>query len=465
MTDLSLSEQFSQATLAYQSGDLLHAQQLYQTLLSKAPDHAESHYNLAAIYARQDVWLAAIEHYKQALKQYPTASPILYNLSAALVREQQFGAAITYLQTLLQQDPEHAAGHYLLAVIFMGSHELEKAEEHFLKAKKELSMDPDLHYNLGVVSLHRQDWAQAKAYFLHAVTLNPTYLDALFNLAKIAEHEHETEQIRDYLEKCIQISADYFDAYYELVQWHKAKKDYAQALHYINIALKLRPHHPTLAFTHDVLSHKTGLNKAPIDYVKALFDGYAASYEEHLTKKLQYHLPQWIYEKTQSYLKPVDYRLLDLGCGTGLNGVYWRRRVNHLVGVDISAEMLAQARQKKIYDAIYENDIVDFLQKPGSYDLIIAADVWEYFGELSDVFAHIHARLTVEGLFVFSTEMGLHFPFLLNMNGRFTHHHDYIKDLLQQQYFTLLECDVITLRQQEGEEVQGELWIAQKELH
>ena len=37
---------------------------------------------------------------------------------------------------------------------------------------------------------------------------------------------------------------------------------------------------------------------------------------------------------------------LDLGCGTGLMGEALRERIDHLTGVDLSAAMIAKARER-----------------------------------------------------------------------------------------------------------------------
>ena len=51
---------------------------------------------------------------------------------------------------------------------------------------------------------------------------------------------------------------------------------------------------------------------------------------------------------------------LDLGCGTGLAGDAFRPFVDRLVGVDLSPEMIAQARAKGIYDRLLVGDMLAF---------------------------------------------------------------------------------------------------------
>lgn len=47
--------------------------------------------------------------------------------------------------------------------------------------------------------------------------------------------------------------------------------------------------------------------------------------------------------------------VLDMGCGTGLVGVYLKERgFNNIVGVDASAGMLEKARTKSVYTELHE---------------------------------------------------------------------------------------------------------------
>ena len=60
----------------------------------------------------------------------------------------------------------------------------------------------------------------------------------------------------------------------------------------------------------------------------------------------------------------------------------------HLVGIDMSDPMLAQARQKNIYDELICGDLLDYLTShPQSCDIIASAATLIHFGDLDPVFA------------------------------------------------------------------------------
>ncbi len=87
-------------------------------------------------------------------------------------------------------------------------------------------------------------------------------------------------------------------------------------------------------------------------------------------------------------------RALDLGCGTGLAGAVFAPRVDSLVGVDLSAAMVEQARRTGRYNHLHVSDVLEFLAREGDgcADLVIAADVLPYCSDLAPLIARGGAR-------------------------------------------------------------------------
>ena len=151
---------------------------------------------------------------------------------------------------------------------------------------------------------------------------------------------------------------------------------------------------------------------------------------------------------------------LDLGCGTGLSGIVLRELSGYLTGVDISAKMLAQAKNKGIYDELIEAEIIAFLQQnTHAYDLIVAADVLPYLGELKSLFTGVHTCLNQGGLFVFSHEISANQDWQLQNSARFCHHPDYIKSLCAEQPFEIIYEQQIVGRQQEQQGLHLMLYV------
>lgn len=152
-----------------------------------------------------------------------------------------------------------------------------------------------------------------------------------------------------------------------------------------------------------------------VGYVRSLFDEYAGRFEHELVVDLGYSVPPRLGRLIGERLAGRRVaRAVDLGCGTGLMGIEIRPLCDRLEGIDLSARMLAEARGKGIYDRLEQAELVAFLGADrGGIDLLTAADVLIYCGELRPVLAAALAALAPGGLFGFSLELHEHAGTLL----------------------------------------------------
>jgi predicted TPR repeat methyltransferase len=145
---------------------------------------------------------------------------------------------------------------------------------------------------------------------------------------------------------------------------------------------------------------------APRQYVQALFDDYAADFQAHLVDQLAYRGHEVLLEPLVTGGRRFRH-VIDLGCGTGLCGALLKPVSSVIDGVDLSSAMLLQAKQLGVYRELVQADIRDFLANvpSRSADLVVAADVLIYVGELAAVFASVARVLEPGGLFAFTVEL------------------------------------------------------------
>lgn len=195
---------------------------------------------------------------------------------------------------------------------------------------------------------------------------------------------------------------------------------------------------------------------APRAYVRALFDGYAPSFDAELLDTLDYRAPRVLAEGAAA----LDRRFavaLDLGCGTGLCGPWMRALSERLEGVDLSPGMLQQAQRRGSYDALHAADIVDFLAAtPDRFDLVVAADVFIYIGALEAVFDAVAARTREGGVFCFSLEEHTGGEaFVLRPTRRYAHSLAAVSSLADARGFDVLHTERAPLRDQGAQPVAG----------
>jgi len=153
-------------------------------------------------------------------------------------------------------------------------------------------------------------------------------------------------------------------------------------------------------------------------------------------------------------------RAVDLGCGTGLLGPLIKPGIEHLTGVDLSPKMLEQAKAKQVYDEIVEGDLTGFLtsRQAEAFDLVTAAEVLNYIGDLGPVFVAISRSLKPGATFIGTFEIldgDAGTGYRLSQTGRYEHRQDYIMSLADKSGLHHVETKRIALRKHLDTMVEG----------
>ncbi|MGB3246281.1 MAG: methyltransferase domain-containing protein [Sulfitobacter sp.] len=136
---------------------------------------------------------------------------------------------------------------------------------------------------------------------------------------------------------------------------------------------------------------------------RKLYDNWADSYEAELSGN-GYVTPQRCAQALALISKDKAGPVLDFGCGTGLSGEALHAAGFTVIdGVDLSADMLAQAREKDIYRAVQKIEAGQALSHaPGDYAAIAAIGVIGAGAAPIEVFDQLMRGLGKGGLLVFS---------------------------------------------------------------
>ena len=206
---------------------------------------------------------------------------------------------------------------------------------------------------------------------------------------------------------------------------------------------------------------------APGSYVRQLFDGYAAQFDAHLTQVLRYDVPRRIAARLAARAAPDGRRLrhaLDLGCGTGLSGVALQPLCQRIDGVDLSRAMLARAAATGVYTQLDEVDLVEHLQRSAHrHDLVVAADVFVYLGDLAPAFAGVSRVLEPGGWFAFSVERADDTAdHVLRGSLRYAHGERYLRSLAQAHGLAVVDLDAVVVREEQRTPIDGLLVLLQR---
>jgi len=202
------------------------------------------------------------------------------------------------------------------------------------------------------------------------------------------------------------------------------------------------------------------IDRSPPDYVVEHFDAFAAKFDEQLVGALGYDIPEKLCTAVRRNTGEGRlYDTLDAGCGTGLCGPLLRPMSRALTGVDLSPKMLEQAGKKGTYDTLVCEELTAFLgRSAGQFDLIVAADLMIYFGDLTPLFAAAALALRRKGLFAFSTELWAGDGYRLQPSGRFAQAPDYVRSVADRAFVEVYSGET-TIRLEATSRLPGNIYI------
>ena len=143
--------------------------------------------------------------------------------------------------------------------------------------------------------------------------------------------------------------------------------------------------------------------KTPGDSIK-LYKKWAKTYDEDFALSSDYLSPQKISNFFIKHSKNTDTPILDVGAGTGLVGEFIRIKCKkEIIGIDISSEMLDQAKLKDCYSSLIEADITKKIPlKSNSIGAVVSAGTFTHGHVGAEAFDELLRITKPGGLFVLS---------------------------------------------------------------
>ncbi len=344
--------------------------------------------------------------------------------------------------------------------------------------------------NLGITLFHLRQWEAAIPVLCQATTADPSLAEAWACLGLANEAQGQWQAAAEALEKVLALSPQQVSLWLSLGQVSLRLGNVRNALQAFDRALQEDPgcapawsergslmrelhrfeeaagcFEKALALGGDpelngyyLASVRDGDTPAapPRRYVEALFDDYAADFQSHVVEKLRYRGFEVLLQPLLDTGKRYGH-VLDLGCGTGLCGPLIAPQADTIDGVDVSRAMLEQARKLGIYRDLYHADLGEFLAATElRLDLILAADVFIYVGDLAVVFRSIRRILEPGGCLAFTVELpteGKDIQLLPSL--RYAHSEAYIRRLADEARFTSVRISEAPIRHDQATPIMG----------
>jgi len=416
------------------------------------------------------LFLEGIEHFEAerlpeaercfaaSLALLPDRASTLTNLGAVRLRLGQPGAALECLDTAVAAEPDNfeAWAHRAVALGALG-----RLDEALASDERALALDsgsPPVRRHRGTMlqGLGRLD--EALAVFTDEVRGHPDDASAwLLHGEALLAQDRSTEALASF-DRSLDLDAEQPQAWHRRGAILKYLEQPARAAEAFERALATGGDPAINSFLLASVSRKPAPPHAPPGYVQSLFDGYADDFERHLVEVLRYQGHTRLLQSLPGGPERRFASALDLGCGTGLCAPLLRSRAERLIGLDLAPRMVARAQATGHYDDVLQGDLIEHLaDTPERHDLLVAADVMNYVGDLDAVFRGASRVLRAGGLFCFTVERAERHDvgFGLRPSLTYAHAESYVRGLANEHGFQVLEVAEHPVREDRREPVEG----------
>jgi predicted TPR repeat methyltransferase len=374
----------------------------------------------------------------------------------------RFVEAEAAYRSILRRQPDNADALNFLGMLTCQTGNPQAAADLLQRSVEVDPANPHGWLNFGNVLLMTGAKDRARTAFEKATQLAPELPMAWFNLGVCLGRCRLPDEAASALHKALKLEPGYIPAYISLATLLHYLGNYAEAAQVYHEWLAHDPGNPMA--TH-LLAAATGEGtptRANDEYVKQLFDDFAASFDENLTA-LKYRAPELIAARLGAEIASDGSReILDAGCGTGWCGPLLRGMARRLVGVDLSKGMVEKAQLRAVYDELVVEELSQFMRgRPNTFDVVACADTLVYFGALEQPLAAARQCLRPGGILVFTLECldpalrsG---PYHLETHGRYSHSEGYVRSTITGAGLTAVTVDTQVLRRERGKDVVGYL--------
>ena len=428
----------------------------YDKAIALRPDYAEAYFNRGVLFQKMTRLQDALTSYDEAIIHNPLDAKAHNNRGNVLADLRRFEDAVKSYDCAIAAAPNFFEAYNNRGFAL---HSLGRVEEALESYDKAIALKPDYfdaHVNRGNMLRVAKRYAEALAAYDRAIAIKPDLAQSWLGRGLVLNARRQYDGAMTAFDKALVLQPAMAAAWLGRGRSRCRVGRIQEGIQDLEQALKLGDDPELIRY--EMAQFGAGETPAsmPRSVVVNLFDNYANSFDDDLVNKLKYRTPRDLFDALQPFCSRDGLRVLDMGCGTGLVGVHMRPIAETLHGIDLSPEMLKKAQQRGIYDCLMCAEISDFLSVSGEkYDLVVAADVFIYIGDLSQMFRLVAGALAKAGVFCFSVEVEDKADFTLRPTGRYAHSRDYMQRLANDCGFHIEAFHPCIIREELGAEVTG----------
>jgi predicted TPR repeat methyltransferase len=450
-----------------QLGEMAQVEDCCRRALALDPNLLDARMNHANVQLHQGKLDEAAENYREVLAQQPDFPMAWVMLGCTLRQAAQHQEAEAALRKALESNPMLAEAHFELGNVLKLTDRPEDALKHYQRALELNPESAEVHFGLGLLfhSLGQPDSALAS--YRQSLRINPDRHATHYDIGVLLQETgHPPEEISACYREALRLKPDFVDANHNLGRLLMHQGDIQGAVRCFEQILQYDPNNSIARYLLSALGSGDVPAIAPQNYVEKLFDDYAENFDRHLLQDLKYSMPEKLRNAVGRCLDEdrTGLDVLDLGCGTGLCGPLFRDIASRLTGIDLSGKMIEKARERRVYDELFQTDVTAALNASETFwDLVIATDVFIYLGSLDGVFAAVRTALKPGGIFAFSLEAADNdATYVLRPSGRYAQSSRYVRELAAANSLEEIGFENVSVRVERGQPLPGYILVFRK---
>ncbi|MFQ5962992.1 MAG: tetratricopeptide repeat protein [Candidatus Scalinduaceae bacterium] len=225
----------------HQAGNLAAAAQLYQKLLKKQPEHADTNFLLGTLNLQQGNHDTAATFLRKAIKLKPDNVVAHNNLGTALQEQGKLDEAVATYNQAIAINPDYADVYFNLGNTFKKQDKFYEAIESYRCVIALKSDDAEVHFNLGNTLQEHGKYDEAVKTYRQVLKLRPDYVIAHNNLATALQELGRLDEAIASFIQAIKLKPNYVEAHYNLGNTLKKQGKFDEAVKYCKRAIKLKP--------------------------------------------------------------------------------------------------------------------------------------------------------------------------------------------------------------------------------
>jgi tetratricopeptide (TPR) repeat protein len=237
----TLQAKFNQGVALHQQGKLAEAEQIYQEILGKQPNHFDSLHLLGVIALQTQQTERGIELIVKAIKQNTKVASAHSNLANALMEVKRPAEALASYDKAISLNPNYAEAYNNRGnALFV----LKRPEDALASYDKAIALKPDYaeaYNNRGTALGSAKRPEEALASYDKAIALNPDYAEAHYNRGIVFGDLQRPKDALSSYDQAIALKPNYADAYYNRGNAQADLQRPEEALASYDKAIALRP--------------------------------------------------------------------------------------------------------------------------------------------------------------------------------------------------------------------------------